>query len=221
MGTLLEVEVLPEAGHGDGSEVQGRKGDRPSEESTSELMSRRTHGLRPTAFGASHDTPKPSGGTRTLGIPTVLDRFIRQALLQALIYDRTFSDHSHGFRPGRSAHGAVKTAQRYIQKGRRCVVDIDLEKFFDRANHDVLMGRLAKRTRDRRTLRVFEHSKKAGERVMRLLVKRFENLHLTVNAWDGRATSVSLGRPESSEIWRSGSVIELGRSTPLEMGRCV
>ncbi|NNE34552.1 MAG: group II intron reverse transcriptase/maturase [Rhodothermales bacterium] len=191
-----------------------------------------------------HDIPKASGGTRTLGIPTVLDRFIQQALLQILqtIYDKTFSDHSHGFRPGRSAHGAVRTAQRYIQEGRRWVVDIDLEKFFDRVNHDILMGRLAKRIGDRRILglvrgyleagvmadgvtarrymgtpqggplspllanilldevdqeleqrkhafvryaddlRVFVRSKKAGERVMRSLVKRFEKLHLQVNA---------------------------------------
>lgn len=191
-----------------------------------------------------HDIPKATGGTRTLGIPTVLDRFIQQALLQVLqpIYDPTFSDHSHGFRPGRSAHGAVKAAQRYIQEGRRWVVDIDLEKFFDRVNHDVLMGRLTKRITDRRILRlvrryleagvmadgvavrrykgtpqggplspllanilldevdqelesrghafvryaddlrVFVRSKKAGERVMRSLTKRFEKLHLTVNA---------------------------------------
>jgi RNA-directed DNA polymerase len=191
-----------------------------------------------------HDIPKASGGTRTLGIPTVSDRFIQQALLQVLqpIYDKTFSDHSHGFRPGRSAHGAVKTAQRYIQEGRRWVVDIDLEKFFDRVNHDILMSRLASRIGDRRILklvrryleagvmadgvatrrymgtpqggplspllanilldevdqelearghafvryaddlRVFVRSKKAGERVMRSLVQRFEKLHLQINA---------------------------------------
>lgn len=190
-----------------------------------------------------HDIPKASGGTRTLGIPTVLDRFIQQALLQALqpIYDPTFSEHSYGFRPGRSAHGAARAARRYIQEGRRWVVDVDLEKFFDRVNHDVLMGRLVRRIGDRRILRlvrryleagmmadgvasrrhmgtpqggplsplmanilldeidkdlearghafvryaddlrVFVRSKKAGERVMRSLVKRFDRLRLRVN----------------------------------------
>ena len=95
--------------------------------------------------------PKDGGGVRELGIPTVLDRLVQQALLQVLqpILDPTFSDHSFGFRPGRSAHDAVKTAQRYIQEGRRIVVDVDLERFFDRVNHDVLMDRLSKRI-DRR-----------------------------------------------------------------------
>ena len=86
-----------------------------------------------------HDIPKPGGGTRTLGIPTVLDRFIQQCLLQVLQpqYDPTFSEHSHGFRPGRSAHDAVCSAQRYIQSGLRWVADVDLAKFFDTVNHDV------------------------------------------------------------------------------------
>lgn len=190
-----------------------------------------------------HDIPKASGGTRTLGIPTVVDRFIQQALLQVLqpIYDPTFSEHSHGFRPGRSAHGAVRAARRYIQEGRRWVVDVDLEKFFDRVNHDILMGRLAKTIGDGRILRlvrryleagmmadgvasrrymgtpqggplspllanilldevdkelearghafaryaddlrVFVGSKKAGERVMRSLIRCFERLRLRVN----------------------------------------
>ena len=98
--------------------------------------------------------PKSGGGMRELGIPTVLDRFIQQALLQVLqpMFDPSFSQHSHGFRPGRRAHDAVVEAQRYIQEGRRWVVDVDLEKFFDRVNHDVLMGRLAKRIGDRRVL---------------------------------------------------------------------
>jgi RNA-directed DNA polymerase len=98
--------------------------------------------------------PKSGGGMRELGIPTVLDRFIQQALLQVLQadLDRHFSKHSYGFRPGRSAHQAVRKAQRYIQEGRRWVVDVDLERFFDRVNHDVLMGRLAKRIGDRRVL---------------------------------------------------------------------
>ena len=96
--------------------------------------------------------PKPGGGTRELGIPTVVDRLIQQALLQVLqpLIDPTFSEHSHGFRPGRSAHGAVLEAQQYVQAGYRVVVDVDLEKFFDRVNHDILMDRLAKRIADKR-----------------------------------------------------------------------
>src|SRR5215831_10110552 len=98
--------------------------------------------------------PKPGGSERELGIPTVLDRFIQQALLQVLQprIDPSFSEHSYGFRPRRRAHDAVRHAQRYVQDGRRWVVDIDLEKFFDRVNHDALMGRLAKRIEDRRVL---------------------------------------------------------------------
>ena len=89
-----------------------------------------------------HQIPKGGGGGRTLGIPTVLDRFIQQAVLQVLQpqFDPTFSESSYGFRPGRRAHDAVCQAQRYVQSGRRWVVDVDLEKFFDRVNHDVLMG---------------------------------------------------------------------------------
>jgi RNA-directed DNA polymerase len=88
--------------------------------------------------------PKPGGGERELGIPTVVDRFIQQAMLQVLQprFDPSFSDHSYGFRPGRRAHDAVRCAQQYVQEGRRFVVDVDLAKFFDRVNHDVLMGRL-------------------------------------------------------------------------------
>lgn len=94
--------------------------------------------------------PKPDGGQRELGIPTVQDRLIQQAMLQVLqpMLDPTFSPHSHGFRPGRSAHGAVLEAQSYVQAGRRIVVDVDLEQFFDRVNHDILMGRLQKRIGD-------------------------------------------------------------------------
>lgn len=190
-----------------------------------------------------HTIDKEGGGKRELGIPTVLDRFIQQAVLQVLqpIYDKTFSEHSYGFRPGRNAQGAVGAAQRYIQAGRRIVVDVDLEKFFDRVNHDMLMGRLARTIGDRRMLalirrflssgmmvngvvmerhegtpqggplspmmanvfldeidkelerrghafvrfaddmRVFVRSKKAGDRVMRSLVKLFGKLRLRVN----------------------------------------
>ena len=188
--------------------------------------------------------PKSSGGMRKLGIPTVLDRFIQQALLQVLqpMFDPTFSQHSHGFRPGRRAHDAVIEAQRYIQQGRKVVVDVDLEQFFDRVNHDVLMGRLAKRIGDVRVLglirgyleagilangcateryegtpqggplspllanvlldavdkelekrghsfvryaddcNVYVRSRRAGERVMRLLTRLYSKLRLRVNA---------------------------------------
>ena len=100
--------------------------------------------------------PKPDGGERELGIPTVTDRLIQQALLQVLqpILDPTFSEHSYGFRPGRSAHDAVLAAQSYVQSGRRIVVDVDLERFFDRVDHDILMGRLQKRIGDAGVIRL-------------------------------------------------------------------
>jgi group II intron reverse transcriptase/maturase len=110
------------------------------------------------------EIPKPGGGTRTLGIPTVLDRFIQQCLLQALQpqFDPTFSDHSYGFRPGRSAHDAVRAAQRYIQSGRRWVADGELANFFDRVSHDVLMERLSRRIADGRVLRLIRRYLEAG-----------------------------------------------------------
>jgi group II intron reverse transcriptase/maturase len=100
--------------------------------------------------------PKPEGGSRELGIPTVTDRLIQQALLQVLqpILDPGFSEHSYGFRPGRRAHDAVLAAQRYVQTGRRIVVDVDLEKFFDRVNHDILIDRLRKRIDDAGVIRL-------------------------------------------------------------------
>jgi RNA-directed DNA polymerase len=102
------------------------------------------------------EIPKPDGGMRKLGIPTVLDRFIQQAVLQVLQaqWDPTFSEHSYGFRPGRSAHQAVAAAQRYIAEGLRFVVDLDLEKFFDRVNHDRLMAAIAHRVKDKRVLKL-------------------------------------------------------------------
>ena len=108
--------------------------------------------------------PKPGGGERELGIPTVLDRFIQQAVLQVLQprIDPSFSEHSYGFRPGRRAHDAICRAQGYVQEGRRWVVDIDLEKFFDRVNHDVLMSRLAKRLEDRLLLGLIRRYLEAG-----------------------------------------------------------
>ena len=120
--------------------------------------------------------PKPGGGQRELGIPTVLDRLIQQALLQVLqpIFDPTFSDHSYGFRPGRRAHDAVRRAQGYVQEGRRWVVDVDLEKFFDRVNHDILMGKLAKRMEDKRVLRLIRRYLEAGVMVNGVVMERHE-----------------------------------------------
>jgi RNA-directed DNA polymerase len=110
------------------------------------------------------EIPKPDGGVRKLGIPTVLDRFIQQAVMQVLQgrWDRTFSNHSYGFRPGRSAHQAVAQAQQYIAEGYRWVVDLDLEKFFDRVSHDKLMARIETRVSDRRVLKLIRGFLKAG-----------------------------------------------------------
>ena len=110
------------------------------------------------------EIPKPDGGVRKLGIPTVLDRFIQQAVMQVLQrrWDRTFSDHSYGFRPGRSAHQAVAQAQQYIAEGYGWCVDLDLEKFFDRVNHDKLMGQIAKRVEDKRLLKLIRAFLNAG-----------------------------------------------------------
>jgi RNA-directed DNA polymerase len=107
---------------------------------------------------------KPDGGMRKLGIPTVVDRFIQQAVLQVLQrrWDSTFSEHSHGFRPGRSAKQAVREAQQYIAGGHRWVVDLDLEKFFDRVNHDRLMAAIAKRVADQRMLKLIRAFLEAG-----------------------------------------------------------
>ena len=107
---------------------------------------------------------KPDGGVRKLGIPTVLDRFIQQAVMQVLQrrWDRTFSEHSYGFRPGRSAHQAVAQAQQYIAEGYRWCVDLDLEKFFDRVSHDKLMARIAERISDKRLLKLIRAFLRAG-----------------------------------------------------------
>ena len=108
--------------------------------------------------------PKTGGGLRELGIPTVTDRLIQQALLQILqpLIDPTFSEHSYGFRPGRRAHDAVLQAQRHVQDGWRVVVDVGLEKFFDRVNHDVLMERLSRRIADKAVLRLIRCYLAAG-----------------------------------------------------------
>ncbi|HSJ74577.1 MAG TPA: group II intron reverse transcriptase/maturase [Gemmatimonadales bacterium] len=130
---------------------------------------------RPSAV-RRQEIPKSGGGVRQLGIPTVLDRLVQQAILQVLqpIFDPTFSEHSYGFRPGRRAHDAVCQAQRLVQSGRRWVVDVDLEKFFDRVNHDVLMVRLERRIGDRRLLRVIRRYLEAGIMANGVVVERHE-----------------------------------------------
>jgi len=122
------------------------------------------------------EIPKPDGGVRQLGIPTVLDRFIQQAVLQALQpqIDPTFSTFSYGFRPGRSAHEAIRQAQRYVQENRHWVVDVDLAQFFDRVNHDILMGKLAQRIADPRVLTLIRHYLEAGIMASGVVVERHE-----------------------------------------------
>ena len=110
------------------------------------------------------EIPKPGGGMRTLGIPTVLDRFIQQAIQQVLspMFEPTFSEHSYGFRPGRNAHDAVKAAQGYLQDGYTWVVDIDIERFFDTVNHDRLMARMKQTVEEKGVLRLVNEYLKAG-----------------------------------------------------------
>ena len=110
------------------------------------------------------DIPKPQGGVRTLGIPTVVDRLIQQALHQVLqpIFEPTFSAGRYGFRPGRNAHQALRQAREYVAQGKRWVVDIDLEKFFDRVNHDLLMSKLATKVGDARVLTLIRRYLEAG-----------------------------------------------------------
>jgi RNA-directed DNA polymerase len=120
--------------------------------------------------------PKPNGGVRQLGIPTVVDRLIQQAIQQVLtpIFDPAFSESSYGFRPGRSAHQAVLAAQEFVKSGKRWVVDMDLEKFFDRVNHDLLMSRLARKIKDKRLLRIIRKYLQAGMMHNGLVSQRVE-----------------------------------------------
>ena len=120
--------------------------------------------------------PKPGGGVRQLGIPTVIDRLVQQAILQVLqpLLDPTFSDSSYGFRPGRSAHDALHQASQYVAEGRTIVVDMDLEKFFDRVNHDILMARLARRIEDKRLLKLIRRFLEAGMMQAGVCVARHE-----------------------------------------------
>ena len=122
------------------------------------------------------DIPKPQGGVRTLGIPTVVDRLIQQALHQVLqpIFEPTFSEASYGFRPGRNAHQALRQARQYVAQGKRWVVDMDLEKFFDRVNHDLLMSKLAVKIDDARALKLIRRYLEAGMMVDGLVMPRTE-----------------------------------------------
>ena len=122
------------------------------------------------------DIPKPQGGVRILGIPTLTDRLIQQALHQVLspIFEPTFSVSSYGFRPGRNAHQAIEAAQRYVAEGRRIVVDLDLEKFFDRVNHDLLMSKLAQKISDPRVLQLIRRYLEAGMMAEGLVSPRTE-----------------------------------------------
>ena len=122
------------------------------------------------------EIPKPGGGVRKLGIPTVLDRLIQQAMQQVLneVFEETFSEHSYGFRSGRSAHDAVKAAREHIEAGNRWVVDIDMEKFFDKVNHDRLMARMKEEVADKRILRLVNEYLKAGIMVNGVVVKSEE-----------------------------------------------
>lgn len=130
------------------------------------------------------EIPKPKGGVRILGIPTVLDRVVQQAIVQVLtpIFDPGFSEHSFGFRPGRSAHGAVLQVRRFAAEGHRWVVDVDLKAFFDHVNHDVLMGRLAKRL---------------GDRVLLRLIRRFLQAEMTSA---GTTTPRRAGTPQGGPL---------------------
>ena len=124
----------------------------------------------------SVEIPKPDGGVRKLGIPTVIDRLVQQAILQVMqpIYEQEFSNSSFGFRPNRSAHQAVKRAQEFVKSGHRFVIDIDLEKFFDRVNHDILMSRLARRIKDKRLLKIIRGFLQAGIMEGGVCVERLE-----------------------------------------------
>jgi RNA-directed DNA polymerase len=175
-GGLLEAALTRENLHKAWKRVKANKGaagvDELGIEQTAELLRTRWTDIRQTLLAGTYRPqpvrrvmiPKPDGSQRELGIPTVLDRLIQQALLQVLqpLIDPSFSDHSHGFRPGRRAHDAVKAARAYVQSGKRVVVDVDLAKFFDRVNHDILIDRLQRRIEDAGVIRLVRAYLNAG-----------------------------------------------------------
>lgn len=165
-GNLLKALQAVEANRGaagvDGLEVEQLRGH--LREHWAEIKEQILSGSYEPQPVRRVDIPKPGGGTRMLGIPTVLDRLIQQAIHQILspLWEEGFSAHSYGFRPGRSAAQAVKAAQGYIRSGQRWVVDVDLEKFFDRVNHDVLMARVARQVKDRCLLKLIRRYLESG-----------------------------------------------------------
>jgi hypothetical protein len=175
-GTLLEAALTRENLQAAWRRVKSNRGaagvDRLGIEQTAQLMRTNWPQIRQALLAGTYRPqpvrgvmiPKPDGSQRELGIPTVLDRLIQQALLQVLqpLIDPAFSDHSHGFRPGRRAHDAVKAARAYVQTGKRVVVDVDLAKFFDRVNHDILIDRLGKRIDDAGVIRLVRAYLNAG-----------------------------------------------------------
>jgi Reverse transcriptase (RNA-dependent DNA polymerase) len=153
----------PDAGLAGGDAKQGSVGDRPDEDNGTGESSSGALGKDPGEAAGGEPVPspvrrveilKPSGGTRMPGIPKVQDRLIQQMMLQVLtpVFDPQFSEHSYGFRPGRKAQDAVQAAQKYAREGKDRVVDIDITKFFDHVNYDILMGRIGKEIRDKRVL---------------------------------------------------------------------
>lgn len=175
-GTLLEAALTRENLQAAWKRVKANKGaagvDGLDIEQTAQLLRTTWPQIRQALLAGTYRPqpvrrvmiPKPDGSQRELGIPTVLDRLIQQALLQVLqpLIDPNFSDHSHGFRPGRRAHDAVKAARAYVQSGKRVVVDVDLAKFFDRVNHDILIDRLHKRIDDVGVIRLVRAYLNAG-----------------------------------------------------------
>ena len=175
-GGLLEAALTRQNLQAAWKRVKGNRGAAGADgldiEQTAELLRTRWPDIRQALLQGRYRPspvrkvmlPKPDGSQRELGIPTVLDRLIQQSLLQVLqpLIDPTFSEHSHGFRPGRRAHDAVKAARAYVQSGKRVVVDVDLEKFFDRVNHDILIDRLKKRIGDAGVIRLVRAYLNAG-----------------------------------------------------------
>ncbi|WP_046879281.1 group II intron reverse transcriptase/maturase [Pseudomonas aeruginosa] len=175
-GTLLEAALTRENLNRAWKRVKANKGaagvDGLDIEQTAQVMPTKWPDIRRSLLAGSYRPqpvrkvmiPKPDGSQRELGIPTVLDRLIQQALLQVLqpLIDPGFSEHSHGFRPGRRAHDAVKAARAYVQSGKRVVVDVDLTKFFDRVNHDILIDRLQRRIEDAGVIRLVRAYLNAG-----------------------------------------------------------
>ena len=187
-GTLLEAALTRENLHRAWKRVKANKGaagvDELDIEHTAQLLRTNWPHTRQALLAGTYRPqpvrrvmiPKPDGSQRELGIPTVVDRLIQQALLQVLqpLIDPTFSEHSHGFRPGRRAHDAVKAARAYVQMGKRVVVDVDLAKFFDRVNHDILINRLQKRIDDAGVIRLIRAYLNAGIMDGGVVVDRYQ-----------------------------------------------